>query len=405
MALRVTGLPMKWLFVLATGLVAWFSFTNALGEIAAKSAPAFVLRFAPNTMIAQAALAEADLMAGPKSLTFKDVAPLARAALQGQAINVRALRVLGFALDAAVKPDQARSLMQLAGQLTRRDLGTQLWLVEDAVKEDNVEQALTHHDLALRTNYEASPILFPVLANALSDEVLQHSFGRFIKANPPWLAEFLNFAITDGANLTGLLNMIRFAHGLPQGTTYRAIDSRLIGRLAEKNMLSETRQFYAMMAGSNRQTPVSATFDAQNTDVRFAPVTWQLLPTPGTEVQFAKAERGDGLQLHVIADAGERGVIAQKLLFLPPGRYHLTNGVRFIQGGSGTQVYFAAVCKSQVAAPEIWRQVIADDGRPANTSVDLVVGADCPVQQLLITVAAGPDQSGTEFVIDQVSLK
>ncbi|MFV3464693.1 hypothetical protein ACNJFH_21305, partial [Mycobacterium tuberculosis] len=87
---------------------------------------------------------------------------LAQAALQRDPMSVRAVSTLAFLAAEKGNAVQAARLLAYSERLSRRDLPTQLALIETKVQANDVVGALVHYDRALRTSKTSEAILVPV---------------------------------------------------------------------------------------------------------------------------------------------------------------------------------------------------------------------------------------------------
>ena len=58
----------------------------------------------------------------------------------------------------STRPGQGEALFHFASSLSRRDVPTQLWLIEDAVRKNDIPGALSHYDAALRSSLASQQI-------------------------------------------------------------------------------------------------------------------------------------------------------------------------------------------------------------------------------------------------------
>ncbi|RYE93442.1 MAG: hypothetical protein EOO77_45485, partial [Oxalobacteraceae bacterium] len=119
---------------------------------------------------------------------------LARAALRQGPASVVAASVLGINAQVYGDVAVARRAFTYAEQLSRRDLLTQLWAIEYAVSQGDVEGALRHYDIALRIKPAMWELLFPVLAAAASQNAIQQELVTTLASRPPWADGFINYA-------------------------------------------------------------------------------------------------------------------------------------------------------------------------------------------------------------------
>ena len=191
--------PMYWAKLVAwfsiVGYIAWLSFIHAVANITWQQNPDMALRFVPDHPLALSRKADELFAEKQDPATLAKVEAMAKQSLRGGALNPVAIRLLGYVADVRGDQKKARELMLLSQKVSRRDFGTQLWLIEDAVARGDKKQALYHYDIALRTTPSSFPILLPTLVGALDDPEVRSGLAPYVKAAPGWLPSFLGEAI------------------------------------------------------------------------------------------------------------------------------------------------------------------------------------------------------------------
>ncbi|HEX8553575.1 MAG TPA: hypothetical protein VF695_02605, partial [Sphingomonas sp.] len=125
-------------------------------------------------------------------------AKLARLALRQDPTTIQAVTTLGFQAQLRGELPQARRLFAYAQQLSRRDLQTQLWAIEEAIRRGDVPGALHQYDTALRTSKIAPEILFPILASAMAEPAVRQGLVATLARDPAWAALFIRY-VADNA--------------------------------------------------------------------------------------------------------------------------------------------------------------------------------------------------------------
>jgi hypothetical protein len=386
----------RFLAVFVCAAIAWTAGVGSVVNITSDSNPKVALNLSPNEPNALMAKVDAALSktnAGQRALLLSsgDV----KTALLGQAISPRGLRQLALIADAKGKTAEARALMVLSTKLSRRDFVAQLWLIEDGVRSDDIVSTMKHYDVALRTSAESAAILNPILSAALVDDDVQRAFAPYFRANPPWLASFLSFAINGGTPPTAMAQTILRGGGIPSDVNYRPFHGQLLQQLAAKGAFTEAFQYYLRLDGAFQRLPTSTTFEKATIDPEFAPLTWQLQSSPGVEALFEPAGKNGAQQLHVIVNSGERAPTVRKLMGLPPGAYRFFQTVKRVRVSNGAAAYWQLLCLQDSGLLPIWRSDI--DGSQA------VISSTCKGQYLEFVVAGGADQDGAEVIVQAAS--
>jgi hypothetical protein len=385
------------LIVLLCAALGAGSFASAVVNVTRDSNPDAALRFAASDPSALAA--KADLLLSKPGAAAKDIvanANSARTSLVKQAINPRALRQLGFVAEAKGDTVQARALIALSTAASRRDFGSQLWLIENSVRSGDMAKALSHYDIALRISLESASLLYPILSAALPDEAVQAALVPYIKANPSWLGSFLIHAQGVGAQPVALAQMILKARGLPAEERFRAVQTGLITQLVNGADFEMALRFYLSLPGASKVNPTSTRFENVTTDPQFAPLTWQIQNSAGIQGGFEPIKQASALQLHILANSGERGAAVRKLLYLTAGVYSFAENRTAVRFGNGAAAYWQLSCNRGGQFTSIWR---SDTDTPK-----ISIAADCQTQMLDLVVAGGSYQDGAELIIKSVSL-
>jgi len=153
----VAAIGLSWLTVAVSA-------ANALRQVR----PDLAHRIMPFDARANAGLAEqASVRMAQDRAARATAAGLAREALSRDVTVVAAWRTLGLELETEGRRGDAERLIRFAERLSRRDLPTQLWLIEANVARNDIEGALAHYNIALRTSQAAADVLFPILVQAI----------------------------------------------------------------------------------------------------------------------------------------------------------------------------------------------------------------------------------------------
>lgn len=322
--------------------------------------------------------------------------PAATAAIRVQAanallrepVNVVAARVAGLTAMLADDKKGAGRLLAYADSLSRRDLGTQVALIEMAVARGDIAAALRHYDVALRTGDTADQLLMPVLVTASRDPAIATALGTMLARRPPWRLRFVYSLVTARPWAPTFLPLIEAARLDVNNPIERDFLARTATGLVAAGAITDAAGLYARATG----TPVTG--DVRNglfaAEDRITPFDWELTDEPGLG---ASKGRVDGTSLaaalSINADAGRSGVVARQLLLLRPQRYRL----RFTVGDvadtdrsgvsltcNGTDIGIASIRFPVTARPRI-----------VETIVD--VPANCPGQWLKVEAGTDIDAS------------
>lgn len=397
-ALRSIGIA-RILILSALGLVgAWFAAALAISGVARIKAPQAALMVIPNESTALASRADQLFFANPQNPP-REVELLARRALESQAINAKALRILGYVADAKGDTETAEKYVRMAAKLSRREPGAQLWLVEASARKGDVAQTLVHYDIALRTKPDTQTILFPRLITAIIDPEIRAALKPYIRADNGWAPAFLYFANANSKNLPVLVDLIIETGGLADEESAKSQELGLLGRLVAENYFADARRLYLQMPDAKPARLTSAAFDAGDRDARFGPMGWQLLEDPDAGGGFTGSGGDKRTRLAIFANSATTRPVATKLLYLKPGKYFFSARLANLDRGDGGFLRWQMRCPAIGGTPA-WTIGSIN----ASLRAELMVPANCPVQFLDLIASGGKGQTGLEATIASVSL-
>lgn len=383
----------------AIGLVgAWFAAALAISGVARVKAPQTALTAIPSESTALASRADQLIFANPKNPP-REAELLARKALENQAINAKALRVLGYVADAKGDTEAAEKYVRMAAKLSRREPGAQLWLIEASARKGDIAQTLIHYDIALRTKPDTQTILFPRLVNAIEDREIRTALKPYIRAENGWAAGFLYFANANSKNLPAMVDLIVEAGGMVDSQNAKSQELGLLSRLVAESFFADARRLYLQMPGAKPARLTSAAFDSSDRDSQFGPMGWQLLDDPDAGGGFSGKAGDRQTMLSIFANSATTRPVATKLLYLKPGNYLFSARLANLDRGDGGFLRWQLRCPAMPAAP-IW----TIDSINASLRAEVSVPANCPVQFLDLIASGGKGQTGLEATVASVSV-
>ena len=371
------------LVVVAAALLCWLSVAIAYSFVAGRKQPAAALKLWPLSSVARTGLAER--LAAADRGRAGESARWARAALTRDPVNAVAARQLGLAMALSGDEDGAARAFAYAARLSRRDLPTQLWLIEDAVRRGEVTQALRHYDLALRVGGEADTLLLPVLVKAADDPTVAPRLAELLRRRPSWRMRFADQLIYDGLKTPGQARLIPVL-GLDLGRPVeldllrRALDALVgSGRLAEAAALHRS-----VVPGSNGGLR-NGDFSRENS---LPPFDWRLVDEPGLAA-VVDASRSPPVLL-LTAAPGRGGEVAKQLISLPSGSYTIQLRFGNVQGPELSRPLIGVTCVGAEATALSLRLPSAPErGRTARQA--FTVPSGCLHQWLSITIGRSFD--------------
>jgi hypothetical protein len=324
---------------------------------------------------------------------------LARLALRQDPTAVLAASTLGLNMQIRGDVQGARRLFGYAERLSRRDLQTQLWAIEEAVARGDIAGAIAHYDIALRTSRNAPDLLFPILASAISDPSIRTALTKKLITRPSWGDQFIAFASarsTDPRSTAQLFLNLRRA-GVPPSRDAEAaiIDALIVGGFAD-----DTWAYYASShTGSDRRRSRDPRFNARF--VTPLPLDWMPVNDGGIATSIQQGDHGGVFDFAAPASLG--GPLLRQFQLLPPGGYRLEGRSRGIDQPRSSSPYWVLICRND------WRELgridLPNSAQNNGSFVgrfDVPVG--CPVQILVLMARPSDALSGLSGQIEWVQL-
>ncbi|MDH4743001.1 hypothetical protein OMP43_03100 [Sphingomonas sp. CBMAI 2297] len=253
-------------------------------------------------------------------------------ALRVEPANVIAIRTRGLAIEGQGK--QADQLMHLAERLSRRDLFTNLWLIEDASRRGDIPKALYYYDITLRTSSQSPQLLFPILAGAISDpDILRVAYPMFAK-RPPWLVPFLEYTASAGTADPALVDIVGRLARMPEALPLQ-IRRFVVQKLAERGKLDSALALYREWSGAMELSGGELDRSGQ-----WPPFDWSFIDGAGFG---ASANSGGGLSYYGGSSGGK---VAERLLHMTPGAAELVSVTSYVERPAGEGARWMVSCAS-----------------------------------------------------------
>lgn len=343
-------------------------------------------------------LAQTLIQNNPTAAGRARVDRLARTALRQDPTIVPAVFSLG--LSAQVRGDikHARRLFTYSNVLSRRDINTQLWAIEDAVRRSDVDGALLHYDISLRTSRTAADLLFPILAAAINDPEIRMSLTRTLATRPAWRDAFVIFAAVKGPDPRATARLfIDLRHaGIPVSGT---ASGEIVNLLVFRGFLNDAWAYYSTVHPSADRR--------RSRDPKFAdggastsPFDWNPINDGGINSSIQRAEKGGIFDFSVPASIG--GPMLQQRQILPPGKYRLDGHSIGIDQPDESRPYWVLTCSTD---RELGRVALSNSTEAHGTfRGSFSVPEGCPVQTLTLVARPSDKVSGVAGQIDRVQL-
>lgn len=393
----------EWSFrLILAGAAAWMGYWSVMQSVAVALPDSEIERahsLAPGNGRIAARLSE--VLSGPQA-TPEDrtrAAQIARAALHNDATAVEAVATLG--LDALIRGDEAEAkrLYTYSQVLSRRDLRTQLWAIEDAVARGDIPGALKHYDIALRTKTTAPDLLFPVLTGAIGDPQVRTGLVTMLKAEPLWGDSFIHYAAANSSELGPTAeffsSLLRAGYEIPASA-----HSSLINSFVRDEAFEEAWTYYSVVrSGVDRRQSRDPDFKAsQQTPL---PFDWLVDSSPGVSSVIQPSAKGGVFDFAVSPSVSGR--LLHQLQMLPAGEYILEGRSVGIEQPPGSRPYWTLSCRGgrELGRLEMPNSTVGG----GQFSGRFTVPEGCPVQVLELTARSSNDVMGVTGQIERALLR
>lgn len=374
--------------------LAYGSVTFSLAQAAARSDPALAHRLAPYDGRISAALAASIVTPGQGSGDYRRADALARAALLKDPTTVLAVSALALGADARGRQGEARRLFDYAQKLSRRDVLSQLWAIEDAVSRGDIRGALTHYDITLRIAPDTATLLYPILASATGEPPIRAALIAKLAEKPVWAEAFLTYIALRGpdprATAALFVGLRRSGVALPDSARAAAVHALLAGGSPD-----QAWRYYAITSHGvdpRRSRDPRFTGDKNNP----SDFDWVALATEGLTATLT-----DGA-FDFAAPASAGGPLLQQTQVLPPGVYRLTGHSDGIDQVENARPYWTLRCED---GRELGRVVLPNSAQANGAFTGAFdVPRGCPVQVLTLIARPSDMVAGLTGRIDRVQL-
>lgn len=387
-----------WAFGIITLIVALFAARAALAFAFQSASPEFVVKIDSDNPVAIVKLAEAAVAAGDRDMTPERLSHIAMVSIRGLPLNAPSFRLMATTSRANESLDVLGERMAVAHHLTRRDLGAELFLIEDAVRRNDVAGALDAYDSALRIDQSARAMLYPVLTEALREPLVRQRFLPYLERRPPWLESFLRFAVSNSSDPASMVRLAALAGGFPAGEEFASLDTELLTGLIDRNQFTTAVSHYRTLGRAKPALLNSLAMTEDTVDKSVAPISWQAYSIPGIDAVWVAT--GNALELEALLDAGYTGPVARKMLALKPGRYRLTAPYRAQDSDPRDTITWNLACQDGKSVLSTTGSM-SEEGSIAGT---FTVPAGCLAQSVLVSAVTAPGSSTVSLTLTSPSL-
>ena len=324
---------------------------------------------------------------------------LARRAVLVEPTATKALTVLGFQAQLSGNTSKANRIFAYITQLSRRELRSQIWAIEQAVTRGDIADALRNYDIALRTSKDAPKFLFPPLTASLSEPLIRSELLKIFQTRPVWQPSFFDYASSSTSEPVGMIKL--FEEG--RRFDLEVSDNQriaLIAALISNDQWEEAWNFYRTFRPDARREHLRDPEFTLQTDNRSA-FDWLVDTNTPLSVAILQDESGGMLDFAVPPSVG--GQIVSQIQLLPAGVYRLQGQSQGLVGASASLPYWKLACYD---GRELGRINLANTIKASGAfSGQLTVPADCSVQRLSLVARPTDDIMGIKGQILRVQME
>lgn len=392
-------------FIVA-GAALWLSTAITISMVLAQRAPEFVVGWWPASASARAAIAEQILQ--DRSSSPDQIArarELALAALRREAVNVVASRTLALAAARSGESGRADRLFTYSEALSRRDIPTQLWMIEDRVEHNDIAAALTHYDRALRISEETRDLLLPLLARASAAPAITPQVAELVAARPLWWPYFIDSLLGLSNSPEAVALIVRRLRLDPASDVERPRLVRALARLVSLGAYQPAYAIYRTAVGRSVADGLvrNGGFESEGGLGTF---DWTFVDEPGlAAVREAREGASGNAALSIMSSSERNGEVARQLILLSPGSYRLSAKAGFVPQDLGSRPVLTLICGG--TSPRAIAQLVLEPAGQAgrlNERLFAVPATGCPAQWLTISTGPRPTELATTPWIDAVEV-
>ena len=367
--------------------------------VLARSAPEIARKVDPGNALALATTADQQILANPVR-NSPAAGALALQSLRRQGLNAYALRILGYAADTRGQSAKAAALIDLSAKISRRDRGSQIWLIEQAVRANDIPAALHHYDIALRTTDSSADLLVPILTGALDEPAVRTAFVPYARARPFWMEAFLAYAIAQSTHPERIAAMMNNAGALADPRN-RELATRLIERLLVGGWNGPAQRIFLAVPGNTRSRLISPALDARDRTGADGAIGWRMLTTPVAQASLDAGLEGAVPVLHIEANGDGSGRMAEKALFLPPASYQFTARTASGRPEAPGTIQWRLECITAGERREAWTR----ESGPGDVVVSFTIGANCTQQMLSIDLIGQEGRQDASVDVSGIAIR
>ena len=296
--------------------------------------------------------------------------------------------------------DGADRILSGLGNLAQRDLPTQLWLIDQRVRQGDIRGALRHYDIALRTSDSSDDLLLPILVQATGEPLVARHLPPLLQARPNWERPFLVLLAEAAPNDAVLSQMLVRTYGTDEAGMSDALMNIARRMAAQDAAPSAWRVYRAVAPDAARSLLRNGSFEASP---QWPPFDWEFANEGQVTAAISSNPQDEGEKaLDIRASSDGRGEAARQSLALAPGSYRIVATAGTAEGENPAGVVLRMVCTGP-AGRELLNRELPPTGRRSSAAL-AVPAAGCAHQLLLIDASAGAMAGSAAAWVDQIAI-
>lgn len=327
-----------------------------------------------------------------------------RTGLSYAPLSARSLWMVGKGYEAEGNMPRARTAMERAEKITRRDATVQLWLSEDAIRRKEINEALGHYDLIIRSTPEARSEILPRLAALMVAPLGRKYLLSYARPSNPWFPDLLATAVERLPRVepVGLLLLERRAKApnLPQ---LEPVYSKLVAKLVSEGSHDVALDLYPLLPRGDVAVlrNVSGVIDGKPL-TGYAPFIWDFATEASGATLVSTGAGQAGMEFY--GSSGTIGVAASKLV--APGQARQIRW-RIDERSPNLQSSAAWVATCLSGQSEGARQTsvnLLDKAVPTGKDLTMTLPTGCTIVRLDMRIAGGIGSNPASLIITRLSL-
>jgi hypothetical protein len=366
-------------------MLAYCSFAISVAAVERYDYPGIALQLMPHDAVANGVMADALGRGQITPARQAEIINLSKRALESSLLSPVAMRLLGFVAERQGNPTLARARLQAAAAISRRDIATQYWMINNAVARQDLTGALDHFDVVMRVSMAGRVRLFPILSDAVADPGFVSPLVRLFRKSPNWMTDFIVTTVQSGK---ATQTMAAIAQKLaPNGTSSdRIISAALSLRLMSEGRYAMMKRFLdspiAVAAGSGGSAR-AAVLEPLNESAGLPPLSWTFGRTPALGAESTKAG------ISFFADSGHDGIVASRQLLMEPGRYRFQFRAHTTPSDAIGGIVWTMKCSPSSDTSLMTATISPSAGLQGR---DLTIPPSCPAPWIYLSIA--PTENG-----------